>query len=147
MNGSAYNSAYGFPYNSMNNKAASTSGGTVERLGKLQSPSNTGAVGASNVSLETEMNARTLQTCSSAKAIKRVDFEDQPGIEIYTIGLSTHVPADQSNQAALNVIANQNMLRDCASSTQHARFAQTAGELKDVFVDIANELTALRLTR
>ncbi len=147
INGSAYNSAYGFPYNSMNNKAASTSGGTVERLGKLQAPSNNGAVGASNVSLETEMNARTLQTCSSAKATKIVNNEAMPGIEIYTIGLSTHVPADQSAQAALNVTANQNMLRECATTLDRAHLVENAGGLKQVFVDIANELTSLRLTR
>ncbi|MBE7733936.1 TadE/TadG family type IV pilus assembly protein [Devosia faecipullorum] len=147
MNGSSYNSAYGFPYNSMNNKAASTSGGTIERLGKLQSPSNTGAAGASDVSLETEMNARTLQVCANAKANKHVGGQDLPGIDIYTIGLSTHIPADNSAQAALDVVANQNMLTNCASSPARARFAATASELKDVFTSIANELTALRLAR
>jgi Flp pilus assembly protein TadG len=147
INGSAYNSAYGFPYNSMNNKAASTSGGTVERLGKLQAPSNTGAVGASNVSLETEMNTRTLQTCTNAKAVKIVNNEAQPGVEIYTIGLSTHIPADQSAQAALNVVANRQMLTNCADNPTRAHFPDEASELKQVFVDIANELTSLRLTR
>lgn len=70
-----------------------------------------------------------------------------PGIDIYTIGLSTHIPADNSAQAALDVVANQNMLTNCASSPARARFAATASELKDVFTSIANELTALRLAR
>lgn len=134
LNGKCYNSAYGFPYNSMNNKAESTSGGTVERLGRLNAPSNTGAVGVSNASLVAEMNNRTAQTCANAKA-------SPAGITIYTIGLATET-VTQSTEEVVRA-----MLINCASTTDRARFPENSGQLKKTFEDIANDLTALRLAR
>lgn len=123
FNGSCYNSAYGFPYNSKNTNANSTSSGNVERLGQS---------GANNAALVTAMNDRTRQTCENAKAA---------GITVYTIGLATNQAA-QSTQAEV-----EDMLADCASTRDKARFPQTPGELKQVFQDIANDLSALRLAQ
>ncbi len=134
LNGKCYNTAYGFPYNSQNNKAASTSAGTVERLGKLAGPSNTGAIGVTNASLVAEMNTRTAQTCANAKA---------PGtdITVYTIGLAT----DSVSQSTPAVV--QAMLTNCASTPDRARFPALSSDLKATFESIANELSALRLAQ
>jgi Flp pilus assembly protein TadG len=132
MNGSSYFSAYGFPYNSMNNKAASTSGGTVERLGNPGYASNTGAAGVSNAHLVTAMNERTAQTCANAK---------NAGITVYTIGLAT----DKVTQSTTQVV--QSMLTNCASTPDRARFPNQSSELKATFEAIANDLSALRLAR
>ncbi|KKB08700.1 hypothetical protein VE26_01025 [Devosia chinhatensis] len=132
LNGKCYNSAYGFPYNSMNSKASSTSGGVVERLGRLNNPSETGAVGVSNASLVAEMNTRTAQTCANAKAA---------GITVYTIGLAT----DKVSQSTPAVV--QAMLTNCASTPDRARFPSQSSELKATFEAIANDLSALRLAR
>lgn len=123
LNGSCYNSAYGFPYNSRNTTATSTSGGNIERLGYQ---------GAPNATLVTAMNERTSQTCANAKAL---------GITVYTIGLST----DKVNQSTPEVV--REMLRNCASTPDKAYFPDAPSELKAVFADIANELSALRLAR
>lgn len=123
FNGSCYNSAYGFPYNSKNTNANSTSGGNVERLGHN---------GANNATLVATMNERTRQTCENAKAA---------GITVYTIGLATN-QASQSTQAEV-----EDMLADCASTRDKAHFPQTPGALKQVFQDIANDLSALRLAQ
>lgn len=121
--GSCYNSAYGFPYNSRNTTAGSTSSGNIERLGSL---------GASNATLVTAMNERTRQTCENAKAA---------GITVYVIGLATS-QASQSTQAEV-----EDMLADCASTRDKAYFPQTPGALKSVFEAIADDLTALRLAQ
>lgn len=121
LNGSCYNSAYGFPNNSKNTTASSTSGGNIERMGQL---------GSGNASLVTEMNTRTSQTCANAKAA---------GIRIYTIGLST----DGVSQSTPDVV--RTMLRNCASAPDMAYFPSQPSELKSVFASIANELSALRL--
>lgn len=123
MNGSCYNSAYGFPYNSKNTDNSSSSGGNIERLGSM---------GANNATLVSEMNNRTIQTCTNAKAA---------GITVYTIGLATS-QADQSSQAVV-----EDMLTQCASTPENAFFPQDPSDLKDVFQKIANELTALRLSQ
>ena len=123
LNGSCYNSAYGFPYNSRNTSTTSTSGGNIERLGTL---------GTSNTNLVNEMNTRTSQTCENAK---------KAGITIYTIGLATD-QAVQSSQATV-----EKMLTDCASAKEKAFFPKTPGELRAVFASIANELSALRLSQ
>lgn len=127
LNGSCYNSAYGFPYNSRNNTGGSTSGGNVERLGNYN-----GGNYSSNADLVTAMNERTQQTCTNAKA---------DGITVYVIGLATS-QAQQSTQATVEA-----MLSDCASSPEKAYFPETPGELKAVFEDIADDLTALRLAQ
>jgi hypothetical protein len=132
LNGKCYNTAYGFPYNSQNNNAASTSGGTIERLGKLVSPTSTGAVGVTNASLVAEMNTRTAQTCANAKAA---------GITVYTIGLATNT-VTQSTPAVV-----QALLTNCASTSDRARFPATSSELKATFEAIANDLSALRLAQ
>ncbi|WEK03162.1 MAG: pilus assembly protein TadG-related protein [Candidatus Devosia phytovorans] len=123
LNSNCYNSAYGYPYNSFNTDTASSSGGNIERLGRF---------GANNASLVTELNNRTVQTCANAKAA---------GITVYTIGLATS-EASQSTQAVV-----EDMLTQCASTPDKAHFPQEPSELKDVFQQIANELTALRLSR
>ena len=121
LNGSCYNSAYGFPNNSKNNTTTSTSGGNIERLGQL---------GTSNADLVTAMNTRTSQTCENAKAA---------GIRIFTIGLST----GSVSQSTPEVV--RTMLRNCASTPEMAYFPDQPSELKSVFAAIANELSALRL--
>ncbi len=125
LNGSCYNSAYGFPYNSRNNVGSSTSSGNVERLGSY----NNGSF-SSNADLVTAMNQRTNQTCENAKAA---------GITVYVIGLATS-KAEQSTKAVV-----EEMLANCASTRDKAYFPQDPGELKAVFEDIADDLTALRL--
>ncbi|KFL30732.1 hypothetical protein JP75_13430 [Devosia riboflavina] len=124
MNGNCYNSAYGFPYNSGNTNAASTSGGNIQRMGPL---------GTANANLVTEMNTRTSQACANAKDPATA------GIAIYTIGLSTDF-VSQSTPATVRA-----MLTACASSSNHAKFPENPSELKAVFAGIANELSALRL--
>lgn len=123
FNGSAYNSAYGFPYNSQNTNANSTSGGNVTRLGPLN---------ATNAQLVTQMNERTAQTCANAKAA---------GITVYTIGLATNT-VTQSTPAVV-----QALLTDCASTPDRARFPTASSELKATFESIANDLSALRLAQ
>lgn len=121
INGALYNSAYGFPYNSQNTNANSTSSGNVPRMG----PAN-----ANNAQLVTQMNERTAQTCANAKAA---------GITVYTIGLATN-KVTQSTPAVV-----QAMLTACASTPDRAYFPEQSSELKAVFESIANELSALRL--
>ena len=123
INGSSYNSAYGFPYNSQNTNANSTSGGNVPRLG----PAN-----ATNAQLVTQMNERTAQTCANAK---------EAGITVYTIGLATNT-VTQSTPAVV-----QAMLTACATTADRARFPTLSSELKAVFEDIADDLSALRLAQ
>lgn len=123
LNGSCYNSAYGFPYNSRNTTSSSTSTGNVERLGYS---------GAPNTDLVTAMNSRTNQTCENAKAA---------GITIYVIGLATS-EAQQSTQSTV-----ETMLSNCASTPDKAYFPATPGELKSVFQSIADDLAALRLAQ
>lgn len=123
LNGSCYNSAYGFPYNSQNTNANSTSGGNVTRLGPLN---------ATNAQLVTQMNERTAQTCANAKAA---------GITVYTIGLATNT-VTQSTPAVV-----QALLTDCASTPDRARFPTASSELKATFESIANDLSALRLAQ
>ncbi|MBU1334499.1 MAG: hypothetical protein KJ944_02405 [Alphaproteobacteria bacterium] len=127
LNGSCYNSAYGFPYNSRNNASGSTSAGNIERLGNY----NNGSF-SSNADLVTGMNERTQQTCTNAKSA---------GITVYVIGLATS-QAQQSTQAVVEA-----MLSNCASTPEKAYFPQTPGELKSVFQAIADDLTALRLAQ
>ncbi len=103
MNGASYNSPYGYPYN-----------------GRL------GAVGWSSGQMITEMNVRTVEACSNAKA---------QDITVYTIGLN---PPNN---------ATRTMLQDCATSVSHAYFPNQPSELDSVFADIANQLAALRLAQ
>lgn len=130
LNGSCYNSAYGFPFNSRNSKPGSTSNGNIERLGTATG--GNGNVVSTNAELVQEMNLRTSQTCENAKAA---------GITVYTIGLATD-KAEQSTQAVV-----QQMLSNCASAPSKAHFPQTPGELKGVFAEIADDLSALRLVQ
>ncbi|VAW21168.1 hypothetical protein MNBD_ALPHA12-2081 [hydrothermal vent metagenome] len=103
MNGAYYYSAYGFPYN--------------RRIG---------APGWSSAKLVTEMNVRTVEACSNAKAA---------GITIYTIGLN---PPNSTTRK---------MLENCATSNETAYFPKQPSELNSVFATIANQLSALRLSQ
>jgi len=85
-----------------------------------------GAVGWNSAQLRAEMNNRTVESCNNAKAA---------GVVVYTIGLN---PPN---------VTTQNMLEDCASSLAQAYFPQQPSELDDVFGDIANQLSALRLAQ
>lgn len=123
LNGSYYYSAYGYPYNSRNNDANSSSVGNIDRLGSMSS---------NNTNLVDEMNARTLQACANARAA---------GINIYTIGLAT----DSATQSSPTTV--RNMLTECAGSSERAFFPAQPGELKSVFQRIASQLAALRLVQ
>jgi len=83
-----------------------------------------GAVGWSNAQLRGEMNNRTIESCNNAKA---------ENIVVYTIGLN---PPNATTQS---------MLEDCASSLAQAFFPAAPSELDDVFAEIANNLSSLRL--
>jgi hypothetical protein len=130
FNGSCYYSAYGFPYNSKNTDTKSSCGNNIERLGSLSSAN--GSIASTNAQLVTEMNTRTVQTCTNAKA---------KGITVYVIGLATS-KATQSTPAVV-----QSMLTQCASSASHVFFPENSSELKSVFQKIASELAALRLAQ
>ena len=81
---------------------------------------------SSDAQVTASMNARTVETCTNAKA---------KGITIYTIGLSSP-----------NATTTQ-MLKDCATSLSYAYFPTAASELTDVFKDIASQLSKLRLAK
>ncbi|MCF4097749.1 hypothetical protein [Maritalea mediterranea] len=104
FNNTYYYSMYGFHYN--------------ERMGDLNSNSR---------QIRDEMNRRTLQVCTNAKA---------DGIEVYTIGLG--VSAGSSNGA---------MLTDCASGDSRAYFPSDPDELEGVFLAIADQLSDLRISK
>lgn len=95
-------------------------------------PANTrlGAADSTNSELEGEMNARLGTVCTNAKAA---------GITIYTIGIATDQTSDPS--------ANQALLTACATDSGKAFFPNSATDLQDTFVKIANQLAALRLSR
>ena len=115
MNGAGWYVAYSYPYN-----------------GRL--------TGASDTALQTEMNVRTLASCTSAKAPKTVasgggGSSTEPGITIYTIGLN---PPNQ---------ATRDLLTSCATDSSKAFFPTDATELTSVFETIANQLSNLRLAK
>lgn len=85
-----------------------------------------GAWGWDNTQLRSEMNARTLEACNNAKAT---------GVVVYTVGLN---PPNA---------ATQTMLQQCASSLANAFFPAAPNELDAVFTQIANLLSALRLSQ
>lgn len=87
-------------------------------------PANGRLDGDSTSELQTEMNARTVATCTNAKAAN---------IVIYTIGLNSP-----------NAATTQ-MLEDCASGPEKSHFPNSSSELIDVFREIAEELSKLRL--
>lgn len=104
FNNTYYYSMYGFHYN--------------QRLGNLSSTST---------ELSTEMNRRTLQVCTNAKA---------EGIEVYTIGLSVDAAS-----------ANAAMLTSCATDIGKVYFPASSSDLEDVFKAIADQLSDLRLSK
>lgn len=130
LNGSYYYSAYGYPYNSRNTNANSSSSGNIERLGSTSSTN--GSTASSNASLVSDMNARTEQTCANARA---------EGITIYAIGLATDAATQSTPQRV------REMLTNCAGSAARAFFPSQPGELKSVFQQIADQLAALRLAQ
>ncbi|MCF6302044.1 MAG: hypothetical protein L3J13_02390 [Devosiaceae bacterium] len=85
-----------------------------------------GAWGWDNTQLRTEMNVRTVEACNNAK---------NANIVVYTVGLN---PPNA---------ATQTMLQECATSLAHAFFPGAPDELDSVFAQIANQLSALRLSR
>ncbi len=85
-----------------------------------------GVWGWNNTQLRSEMNARTLEACNNAKAA---------GVVVYTVGLN---PPNA---------ATQTMLQQCASSLANAFFPAAPNELDTVFTQIANQLSALRLSQ
>lgn len=87
-------------------------------------PYNGRLTGTSTRALQAEMNRRTLTTCTNAKAA---------GIVIYTIGLN-------SPNATTTTL-----LKSCATDASKAYFPTAADQLDDVFEDIANQLSSLRL--
>lgn len=89
-----------------------------------------GAVGWSQTNLNREMDRRLLMTCNHAK---------QLGMTVYTIGLAvnqTMRPADV-----------RQMLTSCASQPDFAYFPAHPNELMTTFSSIAEQLTALRISR
>ncbi len=74
--------------------------------------------------MPTIMNTLTSETCENAKA---------EGIEIFTIGL------EPPNEAL------ENLLISCSSGAGYYYFPEDSSELTDVFIEIANQLAALRL--
>jgi len=116
MNLSTLYAAYGYPWNDRPSGAPSNS-----RL--WGNPSNT----TTNLTrLQDEMNARTLSTCTNAKAA---------GIKIYTIGLSS------TNATTIQ------MLKDCSNGDGYWYFPATSDALKDTFKQIASQLASLRLAK
>jgi hypothetical protein len=89
-----------------------------------------GQWGWSAAQILTEANARTVKTCNNAK---------DKGIVIYTIGLATDQTSDPEG--------NEQMLKDCSSGVDHYFFPTDPSELEDVFLNIANQLSALRLAK
>lgn len=80
----------------------------------------------SKAAMTATMDVKTVQTCANAKAA---------GIQVYTIGLQ---PPSQ---------ATRKMLTDCSSGSGYYFFPNTPAELVDVFKNIANQLSQLRLSR
>ena len=107
MNGTTYYSFYGFPFN--------------QRMGSTAYTED---------ELETEMDARTVAACASAKA---------EGIKVYTVGLAT---ANTSNQAKV-----ESMLINCSSGPGFYYFPTSPSQMPTVFQDIANQLAQLRLAK
>ena len=89
-----------------------------------------GVVTSSDTTLEGIMNSRLSTVCTNAKAA---------GITVYTIGVDV---ADTSDPTG-----NQTLLTNCASETSYAYFPNTASDLQNAFVSIANQLAALRLAK
>lgn len=73
------------------------------------------------------LNSRTLQLCSSMKA---------NNIIIYTVAFGTSINT-----------TSQNMLRNCATTTDHYFFSPTSAELQTVFQQIGNSLANLRVSQ
>ncbi|MBD8065583.1 pilus assembly protein [Devosia sp. PTR5] len=78
----------------------------------------------SKADMTVTMDQKTVQTCANAKA---------DGIRVYTIGLN---PPSQ---------ATRDMLTSCSSGDGYYFFPNNPSELVDVFAQIANQLTQLRL--
>ena len=98
-------------------------GGTTDR-GRM------GTMSWSDGDFETEINSRLSTTCTNAK---------NAGITIYTIGLATNATSNPSGNKAL--------LTNCASEASDAYFPTSATDLQAAFVAIANQLSALRLSK
>lgn len=114
----------GSGYSRNNNKSAYSAVGFFwqNRLGGTANPT-----AASNA--YEQMNAATLQACTSAKAA---------GIEIYTVALTASDAISTTGQA---------LLKNCSSGTGHFFVASNGNELRETFKKIADQLSILRLTQ
>jgi len=116
-NGSWLFSAYGHPVNNqLSMNNTSDREDGLIRLGKRLWGLNP---------LKAEMDRRLEETCSNAKAA---------GIRIYSIGLAVSAQADRD------------MMTRCATSPQDAYFTNNPADLNSVFEEIADQLSALRLS-
>ncbi len=116
-NGSWLFSAYGHPVN--NQRSRDNTSDRLDgfiRLGKRL---------WNKAQLKAEMDRRLEETCTNAKAA---------GIRIYSIGLAVSAQADRD------------MMTRCATSPQDAYFTNNPADLNSVFEEIADQLSALRLS-
>lgn len=86
-----------------------------------------GVTGDDYGSVTTEMDDRTLETCTNAK--------EDGGVLIYTVAFQ------------VNDYATKKMLRDCASKPEMAYQSNSNSELTLAFANIAQEITRLRVSR
>jgi len=126
MNGASLYAAYSYPYN---NYDRDTYGASAPSRGRM------GDVTWSDSNFESAINARLATTCTNAKAA---------GITVYTIGLATNATSDPTG--------NTTLLTNCATPTGtdgkvHYFFPTTATALQDAFVNIANQLSDLRISQ
>ena len=83
-----------------------------------------GQATSSSTTLNSLLDAKTLQACTNAKAA---------GVIIYTIAFGNS--------------ADSTLLRSCASKTSYFYFPQNSSDLDPVFQEIAQSLTALRISQ
>jgi len=89
-----------------------------------------GVNSTSGATLKAVMDSRLSTICTNAKTA---------GVTIYTIAVDVADTSDPSG--------NQTLLANCASQPSYAYLANTATDLSGDFVDIANQLAALRLAK
>lgn len=121
MNKSSGYMAYGYP------GAPVASPGTSYN-GRIYSTTN--PTPSSDSQVTEAMDARTVASCASAKAL---------GITVFTIGLATQ---NTSNPAKV-----EQMLKDCSNGTGYWFFPTNSSELVDTFKTIASQLADLRLAK
>lgn len=118
MNYATFYSAYAYPYNQRLVSPASSDASTLEAVMNQRLQNSDGI---SNV-------------CSNAKAA---------GITVYTIG----VDVDDSDNDPDVAAANKQLLTDCATQSSYAYFPNSVDDLENAFVNIAQQLAALRIAQ